>query len=283
MSNDTSTETAEPKNAAAYLLGFVNIALFFVLVYLFLRAFDIWAYVDTMFITPFGIFQSIFDFCSKLFIVWAFFYALYVLGSMFFSVLEKDKDYDWVKVIRTHIANRFPLLLFEIFLIVYAIWIALGVVRFFNRISLDNDSIGSIFIFPIPAILAFSCMIATLTILTSMFSSWLLYPQPQTDPSKRFDNSNSAISRFLSSVKLSFIVEIWRQVAYFMFCITIPLTVIGLYLLHTQPWSNICFCTIESLPILYYILILQIAYIVFNVVMRRLYARIGNLIAARER
>jgi hypothetical protein len=76
----------------------------------------------------------------------------------------------------------------------------------------------------------------------------------------------------LSSVKLSFIAEIWRQVAYFMFCITIPLTVIGLYLLHTQPWSNICFCTIESLPILYYILILQIAYIVFNLVMRRIYS-----------
>ena len=196
---------------------------------------------------------------------------------MFFSVLEKDKDYDWVKAIRTRIANRFPLLLFEIFLIVYAIWIALGVIRYFNSISLDNDSIGSIFIFPIPAILAFSCMIATLTILTTMFSSWLLYPQPQTDPSKRFDNSNSAISRFLSSVKLSFIAEIWRQVAYFMFCITIPLTVIGLYLLHTQPWSYICFCTIESLPILYYILILQIAYIVFNLVMRRIYARIGKL------
>ena len=280
MNNETPTETAEPKNAAAYLLGFVNIALFFVLVYLFLRAFDIWAYVDTMFITPFGIFQSIFDFCSKLFIVWAFFYALYVLGSMFFSVLEKDKDYDWVKAIRTRIANRFPLLLLEIFLIVYAIWIALGVVRYFNRISLDNDSIGGIFIFPIPAILAFSCMIATLTILTSMFSSWfrsLFYPSPQTDPSKCTDNSNSAISRFLSSVKLSFIAEIWRQIAYFMFCITIPLTVIGLYLLHTQPWSKICFCTIESLPILYYILILQIAYIVFNLVMRRIYAWILKL------
>ena len=92
MSNETITETAEPKSAAAYLLGFVNIALFFVLVYLFLCVYDIWAYVDTMFITPFGIFQSIFDFCSKLFIVWAFFYALYVLGSMFFSVLEKGSD-----------------------------------------------------------------------------------------------------------------------------------------------------------------------------------------------
>ncbi len=88
-------------------------------------------------------------------------------------------------------------------------------------------------------------------------------------------------NRFLGAI-WRFVVDIWRQLVIFMILLATPLTFFVILSLLAAGKAFLVVSWIFAVVLVYFVLI-QFTYIVFNVVMRRLYALIGKLIAARER
>ena len=280
MSNDTPTETAESEISFQlnFLIGIVNIALFFMLLDLFFHQYK----------NPINsLIPNYLSDYKWLSVIWILFYSIYTFCVLIMSVIETEAD--GIKRLRTSFINNFSAMLFATCALIYSAWIFSAI--YFSVTHSDfNISLGYIvnFITTLPYILFLSSVISFIAIIISMTLSGLRYCfNPEYVPLSLFDFSNRADStsnnRFLSALWQSH-VEIWRQIAIFTLWIMFPLlflTICGLCL----PLVAIIRIApiIPAISMVFNALLIQIAYIVFNVVMRRIYAWIGNRIAASER
>ncbi len=280
MNNEMPTESAEPEISFQlnFLIGIVNIALFFMLLDLFFHQYK----------NPINsLIPNYLSDYKWLSVIWILFYSIYTFCVLIMSVIETEAD--GIKRLRTSFINNFSAMLFATCALIYSAWIFSAI--YFSVTHSDfNISLGYIvnFITTLPYILFLSSVISFIAIIISMTLSGLRYCfNPEYVPLSLFDFSNRADStsnnRFLSALWQSH-VEIWRQIAIFTLWIMFPLlflTICGLCL----PLVAIIRIApiIPAISMVFNALLIQIAYIVFNVVMRRIYAWIGNRIAASER
>ena len=279
MSAEPPTKSAEPEISFQlnFLIGIVNIALFFMLLDVFFQQYK----NSINFLIP--------DYLSDykwLSVIWILFYSIYTFCVLIMDVIETEAD--GIKRLRTSFINNFSAMLFVTCALIYLAWlfsiIYYGVTHSDFNISLDYIMLS---VTNLPYILFLSSVISFIAIIISMTLSGIRYCfNPDNVPLSLFDFSNRADST--SNNRLNALwqshVEIWRQIAIVMLWIMFPLlflTIRGLCLplvavIHIAP-------IIPAISMVFNALLIQIAYIVFNVVMRRIYARIGNLIAARER
>ena len=280
MSNETPTKSAEPEISFQlnFLIGIVNIALFFMLLDLFFHQYK----------NPINsLIPNYLSDYKWLSVIWISFYSVYTFFVLIMDVIETEADE--IKRLRTSFINNFSAMLFVTCALIYIVWlfsiIYYGVTHSDFNISLDYTML---FVTNLPYVLFLSSVISFIAIIISMTLSGLRYCfNPDYVPLSLFDFSNRADStsnnRFLNALWQSH-VEIWRQIAIVTLWIMFPLlflTICGLCL----PLVAIIRIApiIPAISMVFNALLIQIAYIVFNVVMRRIYARIGNLIAARER
>ena len=273
------TESAEPEISFQlnFLIGIVNIALFFMLLDLFFHQYK----------NPINsLIPNYLSDYKWLSVIWILFYSIYTFCVLIMSVIETEAD--GIKRLRTSFINNFSAMLFATCALIYSAWIFSAI--YFSVTHSDfNISLGYIvnFITTLPYILFLSSVISFIAIIISMTLSGLRYCfNPEYVPLSLFDFSNRADStsnnRFLSALWQSH-VEIWRQIAIFTLWIMFPLlflTICGLCL----PLVAIIRIApiIPAISMVFNALLIQIAYIVFNVVMRRIYAWIGNRIASPE-
>ena len=280
MSAEPPTKSAEPEISFQlnFLIGIVNIALFFMLLDLFFHQYK----------NPINsLIPNYLSDYKWLSVIWILFYSVYTFCVLIMDVVETEAD--GIKRLRTSFINNFSAMLFVTCALIYLVWlfsiIYYGVTHSDFNISLDYTKL---FVTNLPYILFLSSVISFIAIIISMTLSGLRYCfNPEYVPLSLFDFSNRADStsnnRFLSALWQSHI-EIWRQIAIFMLWIMFPLlflTIRGLCLplvavIRIAP-------IIPAISMVFNALLIQIAYIVFNVVMRRIYARIGNRIASPER
>ena len=279
MSAEPPTKSAEPEISFQlnFLIGIVNIALFFMLLDLFFHQYK----------NPINsLIPNYLSDYKWLSVIWIFFYSIYSVCVLIMGVIETEAN--GIKRLRTSFINNFSAMLFVTCALIYIVWlfsiIYYGVTHSDFNISLDYTML---FVTNLPYVLFLSSVISFIAIIISMTLSGLRYCfNPDYVPLSLFDFSNRADStsnnRFLNALWQSH-VEIWRQIAIVMLWIMFPLlflTIRGLCLplvavIRIAP-------IIPAISMVFNALLIQIAYIVFNVVMRRIYARIGNLIAARE-
>lgn len=278
MSNETPTKSAEPEISFQlnFLIGIVNIALFFMLLNLFFQYSNLYNSLIPESLSVYK-WQNV---------IWIFFYSIYSVCVLIMGVIETEAN--GIKRLRTSFINNFSAMLFATCALIYSAWIFSAI--YFSVTHSDfNISLGYIvnFITTLPYILFLSSVISFIAIIISMTLSWIRYCcNPDYVPLSLFDFSSRADStsnnRFLNALWQSH-VEIWRQIAIVMLWIMFPLlflTICGLCL----PLVAIIRIApiIPAISMVFNALLIQIAYIVFNVLMRRLYARIGNRTAARE-
>ena len=280
MSAEPPTKSAEPEISFQlnFLIGIVNIALFFMLLDLFFHQYK----------NPINsLIPNYLSDYKWLSVIWILFYSVYTFCVLIMDVVETEAD--GIKRLRTSFINNFSAMLFVTCALIYLVWlfsiIYYGVTHSDFNISLDYTKL---FVTNLPYILFLSSVISFIAIIISMTLSWIRFCcNPDYVPLSLFDFSNRADStsnnRFLNALWQSH-VEIWRQIAIVMLWIMFPLlflTICGLCLplvavIRIAP-------IIPAISMVLNALLMQIAYIVFNVLMRRLYARIGDLIAAHER
>lgn len=267
MSNDTPTETAEPKSDLLnnYFLGVVNIGLFFTLLCL--------------------LNQSIGGLCFGA--LWFVVYTVYVFGSVILFVVEDN--FPSVKSIRTYYLNRYIILLFETSLILFAILLVLGLVG----VSQINEGINwkEVLWNIIDSFFALYVLSSLISIVTVAFSILLFgmrhYCDSDYNPIARSESSkqtNSSPIMRNRNAFWQFVIEVWRQFAIFTLWITFPvLFLVVIFIEDLIKIGTLDFSVVVIAPLIIGLIIIQFVYIIFNVVMRRLYALIGKLIAARER
>ena len=270
MSAETPTETAEPEISFQlnFLIGIVNIALFFMLLSLFFQ-----------YKNPYNslIPERLSDY-KWLSVIWIFFYSIYSVCVLIMDVIETEAN--GIKRLRTSFINNFSAMLFATCALIYSAWIFSAI--YFSVTHSDfNISLGYIvnFITTLPYILFLSSVISFIAIIISMTLSRIRYCcNPDYVPLSLFDFSNRADStsnnRFLNALWQSH-VEIWRQIAIVMLWIMFPLLFFIIWGLCLPLVVIIRIAPIiPAISMVFNALLIQIAYIVFNVVMRRLYARI---------
>ena len=200
-----------------------------------------------------------------------------------------EDNFPSVKSIRTYYLNRYIILLFETSLILFAILLVLGLVG----VSQINEGINwkEVLWNIIDSFFALYVLSSLISIVTVVFSMLLFglrhYCDPDYNPiahpefSKQ--SNNSPIKRNRNAFQ-QIVIEIWRQFAIFTLWITFPLLfIVGIFLEDLIKQGELDFGVVVIIPVIIGSVIIQIAYIVFNVVMRRIYAWIGNRIAASER
>lgn len=268
MSNETITETAEPNALLTrnFITGVVNLTLFFPLLYLFIR------YNNSFFGLPFdklSIHKMIFHYG-----IWIFFYVIYTL-----AVSSFEKNSDRTKAFYITFVNRFSKLLMVISILLFACWI------YFRKSVLPESKNLSYFIITYSLTLVFSSMISVILVSISMLFTEFCHSFFDYDLPVPSDYSNEPDyfqhNRFLGAI-WRFVVDIWRQLVIFMILLATPLTFFVILSLLAAGKAFLVVSWIFAVVMIYFVLI-QFTYIVFNVVMRRLYALIGKLIAARER
>ena len=261
MSNETITETAEPNALLTrnFITGVVNLTLFFPLLYLFIR------YNNSFFGLPFdklSIHKMIFHYG-----IWIFFYVIYTL-----AVSSFEKNSDRTKAFYITFVNRFSKLLMVISILLFACWI------YFRK------SVLSYFIITYSLSLVFSSMISVILVSISMLFTEFCHSFFDYDLPVPSDYSNEPDyfqrNRFLGA-NWRFVVDIWRQLVIFMVLLATPLTFFVIISLLAAGKAFLVVSWIFAVVLVYFVLI-QFTYIVFNVVMRRIYAWIGNRIEARE-
>ena len=278
MSNETPTKSAEPEISFQlnFLIGIVNIALFFMLLDLFFHQYK----------NPINsLIPNYLSDYKWLSVIWISFYSVYTFFVLIMDVIETEADE--IKRLRTSFINNFSAMLFVTCALIYIVWlfsiIYYGVTHSDFNISLDYTML---FVTNLPYVLFLSSVISFIAIIISMTLSGLRYCfNPEYVPLSLFDFSNRADStsnnRFLSALWLSHI-EIWRQIAICMLWSTFPLlflTIRGLCLplvavIRIAP-------IIPAISMVFNALLIQIAYIVFNVVMRRIYSLVWRGIQKR--
>lgn len=262
MSNETITETAEQKNdlLTNYFLGVINIGLFFTLSCL----------LD----------QSIGGLCFGA--LWFVVYTGYVFGSVILFVVEDN--FPRVKSIRTYYLNRYIILLFETSLILFAILLIPWLINIISHIH-DDINCGSLLgsaIILFPALYVLSSLISIVAVVFSMLLFGLRHYcdpdyNPIAHPEFSKQSNNSPIKRNRNAFQ-QIVIEIWRQFAIFTLWITFPLLlIVGLFIEDLLSIGELDFSAVLIVPLVVGSVIIQFVYIVFNVVMRRLYARIGKL------
>ena len=268
MSNETITETAEPKSdlLTNYFLGVVNIGLFFTLLCL--------------------LNQSIGGLCFGA--VWFVVYTGYVFGSAILFVVEDN--FSSVKSIRAYYLNRYIILLFETGLILFAILLVPWLINVISHIH-DNinwrSALGSA-VTLFPALYVLSSLISIVTVAFSILSFGMRhYCDPDYNPIARSESSKQTNSSPIIRSRNAFwqfVIDVWRQFAIFTLWITFPLLLlVGIFLEDLIKRGDLDFGVVVIIPLIIGSVIIQFAYIVFNVVMRRLYAWLGNRIAGSER
>lgn len=279
MSNDTPTETAKSEISFQlnFLIGIVNIALFFMLLDLFFHQYK----------NPINslIPNYLCDY-KWLSVIWISFYSVYTFCVMIMDVVETEAD--GIKRLRTSFINNFSAMLFVTCALIYIVWlfsiIYYGVTHSDLNISLDYTML---FVTNLPYVLFLSSVISFIAIIISMTLSGLRYCfNPDYVPLSLFDFSNRADStsnnRFLNALWQSHI-EIWHQIAIFMLWSTFPLLFFIIWWLFL-PLKGILLFVPIALTILYNVfnvMLIQLAYIVFNVVMRRIYSLVWRGIQKR--
>lgn len=262
MSNETITETAKPNALLTrnFITGVVNLTLFFPLLYLFIR------YNNSFFGLPFdklSIHKMIFHYG-----IWIFFYVIYTL-----AVSSFEKNSDRTKAFYITFVNRFSKLLMVISILLFACWI------YFRK------SVLSYFIITYSLTLVFSSMISVILVSISMLFTEFCHSFFDYDLPVPSDYSNEPDyfqrNRFLGAI-WRFVVDIWRQLVIFMVLLATPLTFFVIISLLAAGKAFLVVSWVFAVVLVYFVLI-QFTYIVFNVVMRRIYAWIGNRIAASER
>ena len=264
MNNETPTETAEPKSdlLTNYFLGVVNIGLFFTLLCL--------------------LNQSIGGLCFGA--LWFVVYTGYVFGSAILFVVEDN--FPSVKSIRTYYLNRYIILLFETSLILFAILLVLGLVG----VSQINEGISGkevldniITFFPVFYVL--SSLIAIIAVVVSAVLSFCRHCcDPDYNPIARSVSSKQSLITRVTNAIPPILIEAWRQIAIFTLWITFPvLFLVVIFIEDLIKIGTLDFSVVVIAPLIIGLIIIQFVYIIFNLVMRRIYALIGNLIAARER
>lgn len=255
------TESAEPNTLLTrnFITGVVNLTLFFPLLYLFIR------YNNSFFGLPFdklSIHKMIFHYG-----IWIFFYVIYTL-----AVSSFEKNSDRTKAFYITFVNRFSKLLMVISILLFACWI------YFRK------SVLSYFIITYSLTLVFSSMISVILVSISMLFTEFCHSFFDYDLPVPSDYSNEPDyfqhNRFLGAI-WRFVVDIWRQLVIFMVLLATPLTFFVIISLLAAGKAFLVVSWIFAVVLVYFVLI-QFTYIVFNVVMRRIYAWIGNRIAARE-
>ena len=256
MSAETSTETAEPKSdlLTNYFLGVVNIGLFFTLLCL--------------------LNQSIGGLCFGA--LWFVVYTVYVFGSVILFVVEDN--FPSVKSIRTYYLNRYIILLFETSLILFAILLVLGLVG----VSQINEGINwkEVLWNIIDSFFALYVLSSLISIVTVAFSILLFgmrhYCDSDYNPIARSESSKQTNSSPIMRNRNAFwqiVIEVWRQFAIFTLWITFPLLfIVGIFLEDLIKQGELDFGVVVIIPVIIGSVIIQIAYIVFNVVMRRIYS-----------
>ena len=267
MSNETITETAEPKSdlLTNYFLGVVNIGLFFTLLCLLDQSIG-------------GLYFGA---------LWLVVYTGYVFGSAILFVVEDS--FPSVKSIRTYYLNRYIILLFETSLVLFAILLVLGLVG----VSQINEGINwkevlwniDVTFF---ALYVLSSLISIVTVAFSILLFGMRhYCDPDYNPIARSESSKQTNSSPIIRNRNAFwqiVIEVWRQFAIFTLWITFPLLfIVGNFLEDLIKQGELDFGVVVIIPLILGSVIIQIAYIVFNVVMRRIYAWIGNRIVSPER
>ena len=282
MSAEPPTKSAEPEISFQlnFLIGIVNIALFFMLLNIFFQYSNLYNSL-----IPESL--SVYKWQNVIWIslIWIFIYSIYTFCVLIMDVIETEADE--IKRLRTSFINNFSAMLFVTCALIYIAWlfsiIYYGVTHSDFNISLDYTML---FVTNLPYVLFLSSVISFIAIIISMTLSGLRYCfNPDYVPLSLFDFSNRADStsdnRFLNALWLSHI-EIWRQIAIFMLWIMFPLlflTIRGLCLplvavIRIAP-------IIPAISMVFNALLIQIAYIVFNVVMRRLYSLVWRGIQKR--
>lgn len=271
MSNETITETAEPNALLTrnFITGVVNLTLFFPLLYLFIR------YNNSFFGLPFdklSIHYMVFHYG-----IWLFCYVIYTL-----IVSSFEKNDDKMKRFCITFVNRFSILLIVTSILLFAGWLYYDK----SHSIVIPDSNRTIFYLMISYSLALvlASMISVILVSISMLITEIFHrfrnhdlPTPSDCPNE-LDHSHS--NHFLGSI-WQFVVDIWRQLVIFMVLLTTPLTFFVIMSLLAAGKAFLVVSWIFAVIMIYFVLI-QFTYIVFNVVMRRIYAWIGNRIAARE-
>ena len=274
MSAEPPTKSAEPEISFQlnFLIGIVNIALFFMLLNIFFQYSNLYNSL-----IPESL--SVYKWQNVIWIslIWIFIYSIYTFCVLIMDVVETEAD--GIKRLRTSFINNFSAMLFVTCALIYLVWlfsiIYYGVTHSDFNISLDYTKL---FVTNLPYILFLSSVISFIAIIISMTLSGLGYCfNPDYVPLSLFDFSNRAGStsnnRFLSALWQSHI-EIWRQIAIYMLWIMFPLLFFIIWWLFL-PFKGILIFAPIALTILYNVfnvILIQVAYIVFNVVMRRIYS-----------
>ena len=264
MNNEPPTGTAETKNdlLTNYFLGVVNIVLFFSLSCLFNHPMG-------------GLYFGA---------LWFVVYTVYVFGSVILFVVEDN--FPSVKSIRTYYLNRYIILLFETSLILFAILLVLGLVG----VSQINEGISwkevldnIITFFPVFYVL--SSLIAIIAVVVSAVLSFCRHCcDPDYNPITRSGSSKRSLITRVKNAILPILIEAWRQIAIFTLWITFPvLFLVVIFIEDLIKIGTLDFSVVVIAPLIIGLIIIQFVYIIFNLVMRRIYALIGNLIAARVR
>lgn len=264
MSNETITETAEQKNdlLTNYFLGVINIGLFFTLSCLLDQSIG-------------GLYFGA---------LWLVVYTGYVFGSAILFVVEDN--FPSVKSIRLYYLNRYIILLFETSLILFAILLVLGLVG----VSQINEGINwkEVLWNIIDSFIALYVLSSLISIVTVAFSILLFgmrhYCDSDYNPIARSESSKQTNSSPIMRNRNAFwqiVIEVWRQFAIFTLWITFPLLfIVGIFLEDLIKQGELDFGLVVIAPLIIGLIIIQFVYIIFNLVMRRLYARIGNLWSA---
>lgn len=261
MNNETPTETAEQKSdlLTNYFLGVINIGLFFTLSCLLDQSIG-------------GLYFGA---------LWFVVYTGYVFGSAILFVVEDN--FPSVKSIRTYYLNRYIILLFETGLILFAILLVLGLVG----VSQINEGINwkevldnIITFFPVFYVL--SSLIAIIAVVVSALLSLCRHCcDPDYNPIARSGSSKQSLITRVKNAIPPILIEAWRQIAIFTLWITFPvLFLVVIFIEDLIKIGTLDFSVVVIAPLIIGLIIIQFVYIIFNLVMRRLYARIGKLWSA---
>ena len=264
MNNETPTKTAEPKSdlLTNYFLGVVNIVLFFLL--------------SCLFNHPMG--------GLYLGALWLVVYTGYYFGSVVLFVIEDN--FPSVRNVRAYYLNRYIVLLFETGLILFAILLVLnlaGVSQINEGIS-GKEVLDNIITF-FPVFYVLSSLIAIIAVVVSALLSLCRHCcDPDYNPIARSVSSKQSLITRVTNAIPPILIEAWRQIAIFTLWITFPvLFLVVIFIEDLIKIGTLDFSVVVIAPLIIGLIIIQFVYIIFNLVMRRIYALIGKLIAARER
>ncbi|MBR6437371.1 MAG: hypothetical protein IKS45_12775 [Thermoguttaceae bacterium] len=258
MNNETPTETAETKNdlLTNYFLGVVNIALFFAL--------------SCLFNQPIG--------GLYLGALWLVVYTGYFVGSAILFVIEDS--FPSVRSVRAYYLNRYIVLLFETGLILLAILLVLslaGVSQINEGISWKEVLDNIITFFPVFYVLA--SLIAIIAVVVSAGLSFCRHCcDPDYNPITRSSSSKQSLITRVTNAFPSIVIEAWRQIAIFTLWVTFPvLFLVIIFFEDLIKTGTLDFGVVIIVPLIIGLIIIQFVYIIFNLVMRRIYARIWKL------